>query len=753
MEDHSAARVGETGRGSHVQDPEHLRLVVDAAPIAIIVADSDGRITMLNERGARLFGYDPGELLGRRVESLVPDRFRGAHGELRDKDLRDSMVRAIGAGRDLYGLCKDGTEVALEVGLHPVTTSQGTFTLGAIVDITDRKHEAEAHLRHARAIDASELKSQFVATMSHELRTPLNAIIGMAELLSKSTLDERQRTYLETIETSSEALLAVISSILEYSKIWAGRVDLEAQDFELDGLLTAAAGVVAQKVQQKGLTLDTYVDPLLPRVLRGDPDRLRQILLNLVGNAVKFTERGHIVIRALPVATSSRHVTVRFEVQDSGIGIPRETLPKLFSPFAQGDGSATRRFSGTGLGLSISKRLVELMQGEIGVTSEPEGGSLFWFTARLTTVAGNVHITKPTAQAEGHGPAAAASAEAAAASAEASAAAAEASALSAAEAEAAALSASAAEAAAVLVSASAAEAAALSVSTAEAAAVLVSVSAAEAAAVLVSASAAEAAALSASAAEAAAALVSASAAEAAAVLVSASAAEAAAALVSASAAEAAAVLVSVSAAEAAAVLVSASAAEAAAVSASAAEAAAALVSASAAEAAARSAAATEAASALVTASAVEAAAMLASAAEAAAVTEAAGNGQDRGVLIAEDNAELQTVLVHQFAELAVPLTLVSDGAEAVAAVRRRPFALVFMDCQMPNLDGLAATRVIRDDERSTGAHVPIVAVTANAFKEDREACLAAGMDDYIAKPVRINDFRTMIERWTRVRRS
>jgi CheY-like chemotaxis protein len=123
------------------------------------------------------------------------------------------------------------------------------------------------------------------------------------------------------------------------------------------------------------------------------------------------------------------------------------------------------------------------------------------------------------------------------------------------------------------------------------------------------------------------------------------------------------------------------------------------------------------------------------------------------VLIAEDNAELQTVLVHQFAELAVPLTLVADGAEAVAAVRRRPYALVFMDCQMPTLDGLAATRAIRDHERGTGAHVPIVAVTANAFKEDREACLAAGMDDYIAKPIRLSDFRSMIERWTRVRRS
>jgi PAS domain S-box-containing protein len=643
-----------------VHDTEHLRLVVEAAPIAIVVADDDGLITLLNERGARIFGYEPGELLGRPVESLVPVRFRGGNTELRDKYLRDAMVRAIGEGRDLYGLRKDGSEIAIEIGLHPIATPQGSFTLAAIVDITERK-DAEEMRQRDRALDASELKSQFVATMSHELRTPLNAIIGMAELLKNRGLNERQRTYVETIETSAEALLTVISSILDFSKIEAGRVDLEAQDFALDTLLTAAADVVAKKVQRKGLTLATYVDPVIPPVLRGDADRLRQILLNLIGNAVKFTERGHIDIRALLVETTTRRVTVRFEVQDTGIGVSSEILPTLFAPFVQGDSSTSRKYGGTGLGLSISKRLVELMQGEIGVTSEAAGGSLFWFTAQLATVGTGERLTEPGRQPEDNGPAAAASAEAAAASA----------AEAVAAAQAAALSASASEAAAALLSASAAEAAAVLISAAEAAAALLSASAADAAVVLLSASAAEAAALSASAAEAAAVLVSASAAEAA--VLSASAAEAAAALVSASAAEAAAVLES--------------------------------------------------------------------------AAEAAASSQGRAVLIAEDNADLQTVLVHQFAELAVPMTIVSDGAEAVAAVRRKRFALIFMDCQMPNLDGFAATRAIRDDERSTGAHVPIVAVTANAFKEDRQLCLDAGMDDYLSKPVRINDFRTMIQRW------
>ena len=579
-----------------MQDPEHLRLMVDAAPIAIIVADCDGRITLANAQGARIFGYAGDELLGRPIESLVPDRFRGTHTGLRSEYLQAMEDRLMGTGPDIYGLRKDGTEVALEIGLHPITTPQGNFTLAAIVDITERKRAEEVRLQHDRDLDASQLKSQFVATMSHELRTPLNAIVGTVELLSNGALDDRQRTYVDSIGTSAEALLAVISSILDFSKIWAGRVDLEAQDFELDTLLTAAAGVVAQNVRQKGLTLDTFVDPLIPRVLRGDPDRLRQILLNLFGNAVKFTRSGHIAIRALPVETSGSHTTVRFEVQDSGVGIAREILPQLFSPFVQGDGSASRRYGGTGLGLAISKRLVELMQGEIGVTSEPDAGSLFWFTARLVAVSDGVRLTEPIRESPAiDGIVEALAGKAAAAHPE------------------------------VLEPAASAQAAA------------------------------------------------------------------------ASAAEA------VASADAAA------------------------------------------------ASATDAAASSASASAATAAATASNPG--RGVLIAEDNADLQAILVDQFAELDMPLTIVSDGAEAVAAVRRKPFALVFMDCQMPNIDGFAATRTIRDDERTTGAHIPIVAVTANAFKEDRDACLAAGMDDYLSKPVRINDFHTMIERWIGARHS
>ncbi|MBV9409526.1 MAG: hypothetical protein JO164_11930, partial [Candidatus Eremiobacteraeota bacterium] len=200
-------------------------------------------------------------------------------------------------------------------------------------------------------MDPARLKSQFVATMSHELRTPLNAIIGMAELLSATPLDERQRTYVESIDESAEALLAIISSILDFSKIEAGKVDLDAKDFALEELLDSAVDVFADDIRDKGLTLHTQVDPRLPPAVRGDVDRLRQILLSLVGNAAKFTASGRIIVRASPAKTSSRHVVVRFEVEDTGIGIAPDILPLLFEPFVQADSSSSRSYGGTGLGL------------------------------------------------------------------------------------------------------------------------------------------------------------------------------------------------------------------------------------------------------------------------------------------------------------------------------------------------------------------------------------------------------------------
>jgi PAS domain S-box-containing protein len=631
-----------------MQNPEHLHLVVEAAPIAIVVADAEGRITLINAQGERLFGYDREELLGAPVEMLVPERFRSGHGLLRAGFHRAPSARAMGAGRDLFGLRKDGAEVPIEIGLNPLSTPQGEFVLASVIDITERKQAEELRLQRDRAVDASQFKTQFVATMSHELRTPLTAIIGAAELLSAMNLDQRQRACVETIDESAGALLSTVSSILDFSKIEAGKIDLETRNFELDATVAKASAVLAPQARDKGLTLHTYVDPAIPPTLRGDQDRLRQILLNLIGNAVKFTSRGHVVVRALSVETSSRYERVRFEVQDTGIGIDEETLQRLFEPFVQADPSSSRMHGGTGLGLSICKRLVELMDGAIGVTSEPGNGSLFWFTAQF----GRPSVAQSSRHVYG--------------------------------------------------------VRALVVSSDEFFADIVSR------------------------------YVESWGIPARRVLDAGQVTDAVRGSTTEDREDDAVDWIAVvdvdDEATAAAMDVLR-------------------------------------ASPLFVPHRVIAAGRnerlttpIGQSALFERITEALGDvspsppqspavpgdapGRAGTVLVVEDNARIKEILVQQITALGFASKTVSDGAEAVEAVLRERFSLVFMDCHMPKMDGLEATRAIRAAESTRGGHVPIVAMTANAFKEDREACLAAGMDDYLSKPLRMNDLRAMMQRWT-----
>jgi two-component system sensor histidine kinase/response regulator len=348
--------------------------------------DTNGNVTGLNKFGQEQFGFSEEEIVGKPlIGTIVADEGHTA------QDL-ELMIDDILNNPDKYGanenenLRKNGDIVWMLWRNKPIKGPDGQLEeiLSIGLDISDRK-EMEGKLAEAKEIaeEATRAKSDFLANMSHEIRTPMNAIIGMSHLCLGTDMQPRQRDYIEKVYGSAQSLLGIINDILDFSKIEAGKLEMEAIPFRLDEVLNNLGNLIAIKAQEKGLELLFDTHPDVPRALVGDPLRLGQILLNLAGNAVKFTEAGEIVIRTGPVRITDDEVEIQMSVQDTGIGMTPEQCDKLFKSFSQADTSTTRKYGGTGLGLTISKKLVEMMNGSIRVESEPGKGSAFIFNAVL----------------------------------------------------------------------------------------------------------------------------------------------------------------------------------------------------------------------------------------------------------------------------------------------------------------------------------------------------------------------------------
>jgi PAS domain S-box-containing protein len=361
-----------------------LAAIVESSDDGIISQTVDGTILSWNVGAELLYGYAAEEMVGRSISMIVPPEILDDPDKILGRIRHGERINSYETVR----IRKDGKRIDVALTVSPTKDATGKIDGASTIarDITQRKQlERELAAAHDEAVRTSRLKSDFVANMSHEIRTPLNGVIGMTALLYETDLSPEQEEYAETIRSSGEALLTVINDILDFSKIEAGHMDLEEIEFDVRSTVEEAADLVAERAFDKGLELSTFVELDVPRGVRGDPGRLRQVLLNLLGNAVKFTQRGEVVARVGVAEVDEENVRLRFEVTDTGIGIPPETREKLFHSFTQADTSTTRKFGGTGLGLTISRQLVELMGGEIGVQSEVGNGSRFWFTVYLPT--------------------------------------------------------------------------------------------------------------------------------------------------------------------------------------------------------------------------------------------------------------------------------------------------------------------------------------------------------------------------------
>lgn len=354
---------------------ELLATVFESSPNGMILVDREGKIVFANSQAEKLFGYSRQELLCLTIDRLVPERFRSPHLVYQDSFFAAPTPRPMGAGRDLAGLRKDGTEIPVEIGLSPVETAEGLFTLASLIDITERKKMEEKIKR------LLQIKTDFTNMVSHELRTPLVAIRESNNIVCEGAagpVNAEQKSYLEMVKRNVERLSRLIDGILDFSQLETGKKELRMAEGDINDLIAEVVRFQKPVASQKGLGLTCELDSKIPKI-KFDPDSISQVLTNLISNAVKFTEKGEITIRSRLEADQ-----IRVSVRDTGVGIAPGDAERLFQPFEQITGRGGQRPEGTGLGLAICKEIVEHHQGKIGIESEVGKGTVVWFSLPLT---------------------------------------------------------------------------------------------------------------------------------------------------------------------------------------------------------------------------------------------------------------------------------------------------------------------------------------------------------------------------------
>jgi PAS domain S-box-containing protein len=366
---------------------ETLSAIIDASPNSVLILDATGEIVRENMRANEYFGVNGAPVTGLSISQFISC----------DTPWSGDVQPFLTAGaRAAEGMRPDGTVFPIDLRFSAVDVRGERLYVCILVDITERKTtEAALIAAKEQAESAANIKSQFLAMMSHEIRTPMNGVLGMTSLLGDTTLTREQRQYVDTMQHSAQLLMNVINDILDFSKVEAGKLSIEPIPFDLQVAIAEVAELLVPRAYERDVELVVHFAPHAPRRVIGDAGRIRQVLLNLASNAIKFTEVGHVVLSVFAPRAGDEEL-VRFEIADTGIGIPQNKLASLFEPFMQADASTTRRFGGTGLGLSISRRLVELMGGEIGVISTEGEGSTFWFTLPLPKDTGPAPAPYPT---------------------------------------------------------------------------------------------------------------------------------------------------------------------------------------------------------------------------------------------------------------------------------------------------------------------------------------------------------------------